>query len=166
MSTVQRIAACLWFDGQAEQAANYYVSVFPNSRIRQVARYPAVGQDIHGHAEGTVMTVDFELDGTPFTALNGGATFRLSEAVSFQVMCANQQEVDYYWERLGQGGDPAAQVCGWLKDQFGLSWQIVPTVLPGMVADYQSEASKRAFAAMMQMKKMDIAALERAYAGS
>lgn len=165
MATVQRIAACLWFDGQAEQAANFYTSVFPNSHIRQVAHYPPVGQEVHGHAEGSVMTVDFELDGVPFTALNGGSQFRFNEAVSFQVMCETQQEVDHYWERLGEGGDPAAQVCGWLKDKYGLSWQVVPAILPDMVADYRSEASRRAFAAMMEMKKMDIAALERAYAG-
>lgn len=165
MATLQRIAACLWFDGQAEQAANFYTAIFPNSRIRQVARYPGVGQEIHRHAEGSVMTVDFELDGTPFTALNGGPNFHFTEAVSFQVMCESQQEVDHYWERLGDGGDPAAQVCGWLKDKFGLSWQVVPVLLLQMVSDYQSEASRRAFAAMMDMKKMDIAALQRAYDG-
>ena len=165
MATIQRIAACLWFDGQAEQAANFYTSVFSNSRIRQVAYYPAVGQEHHRHEEGSVMTVDFELDGTPFTALNAGPQFPFTPAVSFQVMCENQQEVDHYWERLGEGGDPAAQMCGWLRDQFGLSWQVVPAMLPAMVSDFKSEASKRAFGAMMSMKKMDIAALERAYAG-
>ncbi|HEY1043291.1 MAG TPA: VOC family protein [Telluria sp.] len=165
MATIQRIAACLWFNDQAEQAVAFYTSVFPNSRIRQVARYPAVGQEVHGHAEGAVMTVDFDLDGTPFTALNGGPQFRFTEAVSFQVMCETQQEVDHYWERLGEGGDPAAQMCGWLKDKYGMSWQVVPALLPGMVADYRSAASQRAFAAMMQMKKMDIAALQRAYEG-
>ena len=165
MASIQRIVACLWFDGQAEQAARFYTSVFPNSRIRQIAHYPGVGQEIHKHAEGSVMTVDFELDGTPFTAMNGGPDFQFSLAVSFQVMCETQQEIDHYWERLGEGGDPAAQMCGWLKDKFGLSWQITPTVLPAMVADYQSEGARRAFGAMMNMKKMDIAALERAYEG-
>ncbi|MFD2365871.1 VOC family protein [Pseudoduganella sp. GCM10020061] len=165
MATIQRIAPCLWFDDQAEQAAGFYTSVFPNSRIRQVSHYSGVGQDVHGRPEGSVMTVDFELDGTPFTALNGGPVFRFNEAVSFQVMCEDQQEVDHYWERLGEGGDPKAQMCGWLKDRFGLSWQVVPTILPQLVADYRSEGARRAFAAMMGMKKMDIAALQRAYDG-
>ena len=165
MATLQRIAACLWFDGQAEQAASFYTSVFPNSRIRQVARYPGVGQDIHQHAEGTVMTVDFELDGTPFTALNGGPNFRFTEAVSFQVMCESQQEIDHYWEKLSAGGDENAQQCGWLKDRYGLSWQIVPLVLLDMLQDPAPEKSQRAMAALFQMKKLDIAALQRAYAG-
>lgn len=166
MATVQRIAACLWFDGQAEEAARFYTSIFPNSRIQRISHYPAVGQEVHGQAEGSVMTVEFELDGVPFTAMNGGPQFQFSLAVSFQVMCETQHEVDHYWERLREGGDPEAQMCGWLKDKYGLSWQVVPTILPSLVADYQSEHSRRAFAAMMTMRKMDIAALKRAYEGS
>lgn len=166
MAKVQRINTCLWFDGQAEEAASFYTSIFPNSRVKEIARYPGVGQEIHGHAEGTVMTVAFELGGMEFTALNGGPEFQFSLAVSFQVMCDTQEEVDYYWERLGAGGDPAAQMCGWLKDKYGLSWQVVPTMMERMFDDYQSEGARRAMSAMMQMKKLDIAALQRARDGA
>lgn len=166
MAKVQRINTCLWFDGQAEEAASFYTSIFPDSRVKEVARYPGVGQEIHGHAEGSVMTVAFELGGMEFTALNGGPEFKFSLAVSFQVMCDTQEEVDYYWERLGEGGDPAAQVCGWLKDKYGVSWQVVPTVTERMFDDYKSEGARRAMAALMQMKKLDIAALQRAYDGA
>ena len=165
MTRVQRISACLWFDSQAEEAAAFYTAIFPNSRIVKVGRYGEAGKDIHKRPPGSVMVVEFELDGQSFTALNGGPLFTFSEAVSFQVSCATQQDVDYYWERLSAGGDPSAQQCGWLKDRFALSWQVVPTILPELVGDPSSPQSQRAMTAMMQMKKLDIARLQEAYAG-
>ncbi len=162
---VQVISPCLWFDNQAEDAAKFYVSVFKKAKIVAVNRYPAVGQDIHGRAPGSVMTVEFVLNGLPFTALNGGPIFKFNEAVSLQVFCRTQDEIDDYWEKLGQGGDPRAQACGWLKDRFGLSWQIVPNGMKNFFKDPASKATERAFAAMMQMKKIDIAALKKAFKG-
>jgi predicted 3-demethylubiquinone-9 3-methyltransferase (glyoxalase superfamily) len=164
-TTVQPIAPCLWFDDQAEQAANFYVSVFSEAKINHVARYPAAGQEIHGRAPGSVMVVEFVLNGLTFTALNGGPIFKFNEAISLQVMCETQAEIDYYWETLSEGGNPKAQQCGWLKDKFGVSWQVVPNGMAEMMKDTRSKASERAFAAMMQMKKLDIAALEAAYKG-
>jgi predicted 3-demethylubiquinone-9 3-methyltransferase (glyoxalase superfamily) len=161
----QRLTPCLWFDDQAEEAANYYVSIFKDSRINSVMRYSSAGQEFHQRPPGSVMVVNFELDGHTFTALNGGPLFKFNEAVSFQVNCKTQDEIDYYWERLGEGGDPKAQQCGWLKDKYGLSWQIVPSVLNEMLSDPNEEKSGRAMEAMLQMKKLDIAKLERAYAG-
>ncbi len=165
MTSPARITPCLWFDDQAEEAANYYVAIFRNSAIRKVARYGEAGKEIHGRAPGSVMVVEFELDGQTFTALNGGPLFKLTEAVSFQVRCRDQQEVDYYWDKLSAGGDPKAQVCGWLKDKYGLSWQIVPEAVPKLLSDHSSARSQRAFAEMMTQKKPDIAALQRAYDG-
>jgi predicted 3-demethylubiquinone-9 3-methyltransferase (glyoxalase superfamily) len=164
-AAVQPIAPCLWFDGQAESAANFYVSVFSQAKINHVARYPAVGQEIHGGAPGSVMVVEFVLNGLTFTALNGGPLFKFNEAISLQVMCKTQAEIDYYWEKLGESGNPKSQQCGSLKDKFGLSWQIVPTRMVEMMKDTGSKAFERVFAAMMQMKKLDIAALEAAYKG-
>jgi predicted 3-demethylubiquinone-9 3-methyltransferase (glyoxalase superfamily) len=161
---LQKITPCLWFDSQAEQAAQLYTAIFPNSKIGRITRYGQVGQEIHGRAPGSVMTVDFELDGQPFTALNGGPIFKFNEAISFQVLCRTQDEIDFYWEQLSAGGDPAAQQCGWLKDRFGVSWQVIPAVLIKMVSDPDAAKSQRATAAMFQMKKFDIAALQRAYA--
>lgn len=161
---MRRITPFLWFDGQAEQAAAFYVSIFPNSAIRQVLRYGEAGQEQHGQAPGTAMTVAFELDGQPFTALNGGPVFRFTEAVSFVVNCTTQKEVDHYWENLGAGGDPAAQQCGWLKDRYGLSWQIVPQRLVELLDDPDLAKSGRVMQALMQMKKIDIAMLEQAAA--
>jgi predicted 3-demethylubiquinone-9 3-methyltransferase (glyoxalase superfamily) len=166
MSISTRIRPCLWFNDQGEDAARFYTGIFPNSRIVATTHYSEAGFEIHGRPAGSVMTVVFELDGHRFTALNGGPQFTFSEAVSFEVHCETQEEIDYYWERLGEGGDPAAQVCGWLKDQYGLSWQVVPTELEQMVAEAQSPAAQRAMNAMLQMKKMDIAELRRAYAGT
>jgi predicted 3-demethylubiquinone-9 3-methyltransferase (glyoxalase superfamily) len=166
MPLANRIAPCLWFDSQAEEAARFYVSVFKNSKIVAISRYGKAGQEIHKKAPGSVMVVEFELDGQPLTALNGGPNFTFNEAVSLQVYCGDQKEVDYYWEKLSQGGDPKAQVCGWLKDKYGLSWQVVPTVLQEMLKDHESPKAERAMAAMLRMKKLDIAALERAFAGS
>jgi len=165
MPQIQPIATCLWFDHQAVEAANFYTSVFKDSRITQITRYPEAGQEVHHQPAGSVMVVAFELNGRPFSALNGGPVFKFNEAVSLQVMCTTQDEIDYYWEKLGAGGDPKARQCGWLKDKFGLSWQVVPTMLPNLVKDHASENAKRAMAAMMEMKKLDIAELERAYAG-
>lgn len=158
-----KVVPCLWFDKEGEDAARFYVGIFKNSRIRAISRYPAVGQETHHQPAGSVMTVDFELDGQPFTALNAGPVFRFNEAISMQVMCANQKEIDYFWEKLGQGGDPKAQMCGWLKDKFGLSWQIVPAMMMKLVNDPDKKKSERSFAAMMRMKKLDIAALKKAH---
>jgi predicted 3-demethylubiquinone-9 3-methyltransferase (glyoxalase superfamily) len=160
-----RITPCLWFADQAEEAAKFYTGIFKNSKISRTARYTEVGREVHKRPPGSVMTVDFELDGQPYTALNGGPVFTFNEAISLQVFCKDQKEIDYYWEKLGAGGDPKAQQCGWLKDKYGLSWQVVPTRLAEMVADQSTEGGKRAFAAMMEMKKIDLAELERAYEG-
>jgi predicted 3-demethylubiquinone-9 3-methyltransferase (glyoxalase superfamily) len=165
MQTVSKISPFLWFNRQAEEAANFYTSIFPNSRITELARYPDYGQEFHGATAGTVMTVAFELDGRSFIAFNGGPVFRFNESISMTVYCDNQEELDHHWERLGEGGDEAARQCGWLKDKYGLSWQIVPRVLPEMLVDPDPERAKRAFAAMMDMRKLDIAALKRAQAG-
>ena len=165
MSNLRKISPCLWFDHEAEEAANYYVGIFKNSKILKVSRYGEAGKEIHGREPGSVMTVQFELDGQTFTGLNGGPMFKFSEAVSFQVDCADQKEVDYFWDKLTAGGDPRAQQCGWVKDRFGLSWQVVPTMMAGLFGGPVTPGTERAMAAMMQMKKLDIAALERAYAG-
>jgi predicted 3-demethylubiquinone-9 3-methyltransferase (glyoxalase superfamily) len=161
----QRITPCLWFDNQAEEAANYYVGIFPNSRITATTRYPSAGQEIHQQQAGSVMVVAFELDGHTFTALNGGPLFTFNEAVSLQVNCDSQEEIDYYWNKLGAGGDPNAQQCGWLKDRYGLSWQVVPRGMEEMLKAPESAGANRAMGAMMKMKKIDLAALERAFAG-
>ena len=165
MARIQKIAPCLWFDDQAEEAANYYCGIFKNSRIVTVTRYGKAGYEVHRRPAGSVMVVAFELEGQPFTALNGGPIFKFNEAISLQVMCDDQGEIDYYWARLGEGGDPKAQQCGWLKDKFGLSWQVVPAGMHEMLKDHKSENAQRAMAAAMQMKKFDLAALRRAYAG-
>ena len=164
MARIQRITPCLWFDDQAEPAAQFYTGVFPNSRITQISRYGEAGYEIHGRPAGSVMVVAFELDGLGFTGLNGGPHFKFTEAISLQINCDTQKEIDYYWEKLSQGGDERAQQCGWLKDKFGLSWQVVPTVLPQLVKDADSAKSQRAMSAMLKMKKLDIGELERAYA--
>jgi len=164
MPPMQRITPCLWFDDQAEQAAKFYTEVFKNSRIKKISRYGKEGYEIHHRPEGSVMTVEFELDGQTFTALNGGPIFKLNEAISLQVDCATQEEVDYYWEKLSEGGDEKAQQCGWLKDKYGLSWQIVPRVLVEMLNDPDAKKSQRVMAAMLKMKKIEIETLKRAYA--
>ena len=160
-----RIVPCLWFADQAEPAAQFYTSIFKNSKISTVTRYGTAGFEIHQRPAGSVMTVDFELDGQRFTALNGGPLFTFNEAVSFQIMCETQDEVDSYWDKLTAGGDPKAQQCGWLKDKFGLSWQVVPEGMQDMLANPESEAASRAMTAMLQMKKLDLEALKRAYEG-
>ncbi|MBI3899675.1 MAG: VOC family protein [Gammaproteobacteria bacterium] len=165
MANVQRITPCLWLDTQAEDAARVYTTIFKNSKIVNISRYGEAGYEIHGKPAGTVLTVAFELDGQTFTALNGGPLFKFNEAISFQVNCENQEEVDYYWEKLADGGDERAQQCGWLKDKFGVSWQVVPAVLPKMLMDPNPEKSERVMKAMLQMKKIDINKLKRAYDG-
>ena len=156
---MQKITPFLWFDSQAEEAANYYVSVFKNARIVSVERYGKEGAAASGRSVGSAMTVKFEFDGQVFVGLNGGPHFKISEAVSFVVNCESQEEVDYYWDKLGQDGDPAAQRCGWLKDKFGVSWQIVPTVLPALMS---GPRASNVMQALMQMSKLDIAALKQA----
>ena len=162
---LSKITPCLWFDHQAEDAALFYTAIFRNSKITAISRYPETGQEIHGKPAGSVMVVAFELEGQSFTALNGGPHFKFNEAVSLQIECETQEEVDHFWERLSEGGDPAAQQCGWLKDKFGLSWQVVPKVLPQLLADPDTAKSQRAFQAMLPMKKLDIAGLQNAFAG-
>ena len=152
----QRIAACLWFDDQAEEAARFYTGIFPNSGIKAISRYGHAGHEVHRRPAGSVMTVEFELDGRKFTALNGGPLFRFNEAISLQVFCETQHEIDRYWERLSAGGDPQAQQCGWLKDRYGLSWQIVPAILPDLVRGPKAD---QVMEALLRMKKLDIAAL-------
>ena len=159
------ITPCLWFDTQAEQAANFYTSIFKNSRIVSTSRYGEAGHEIHGMKAGTVLTVEFELNGQTFTALNGGPLFKLSEAISFQVHCDTQEELDYYWEKLSEGGDKQAQQCGWLKDKFGASWQVVPTILPKLLMDPDRTKSERTMQALLKMKKLDIEKLKQAHAG-
>jgi predicted 3-demethylubiquinone-9 3-methyltransferase (glyoxalase superfamily) len=163
MSIAPTICPCLWFDGRAQEAADFYVSVFPNSRLTAVARYGEAGRELHGKTPGSVMTVSFELDGQPFMALNGGPHFKFTEAVSFQVLCDTQEQIDYYWAALGEGGDPHAQECGWLKDRYGLSWQVLPRVLPQWLAEAESLPAQRTMAALLRMKKLEIAALRAAY---
>lgn len=162
---ITRISPCLWFADQAEEAANFYTSIFKDSKIVGITRYGTTGFEVHGRPAGSVMTVDFDLNSVRFTALNGGPVFTFNEAVSFQIICESQDEVDYYWQKLGEGGDPRAQQCGWLKDKFGLSWQVVPDGMNEMLKDPESEAASRAMKAMLQMKKLDLNELQRAYAG-
>ena len=162
---LHRITPNLWFDHQAEEAARYYVGIFAESGIERVTRYGKERHSPDAFAEGAVLTVEFVLDGQRFVALNGGPQFSFTEAVSFIVQCETQEEIDYYWERLGEGGDEKAKVCGWLKDKFGVSWQIVPAKLTGMVADPDPERAARVTKAMLQMRKLDLQALEEAYRG-
>jgi predicted 3-demethylubiquinone-9 3-methyltransferase (glyoxalase superfamily) len=159
----QKIAPCLWFDTEAEAAAKHYVSIFKNSKIRTISRFGNEGQEIHGKEPGSVMTVEFELEGQAFVALNGGPQFKFDEAISFQIYCDTQAEVDHFSKRLTEGGSEGP--CGWVKDKFGLSWQVVPKVLLDMLMDKDRKKADRAMKAMLQMKKLDIAALERAYLG-
>jgi predicted 3-demethylubiquinone-9 3-methyltransferase (glyoxalase superfamily) len=165
MQFSSKIVPCLWFNDNGEEAARYYTGIFPDSRITHVERYPAAGQEVHGHAAGKVMVVSFDLAGQSFTALNGGPQFKFSEAISLQIMCDSAEEVDHYWSKLGAGGPVEAQQCGWLKDRFGLSWQVVPERMMEMLADPDKAKSTRAFTAMMNMKKLDLPALERAFNG-
>jgi predicted 3-demethylubiquinone-9 3-methyltransferase (glyoxalase superfamily) len=160
--TAQKITPCLWFDSEAEQAAEFYVSVFKNAKIGRISRYGKEGFEVHGRKAGTVMTVEFEIEGLTFLALNGGPHFKFNEAVSFQIHCQTQDEVDHFWSRLVEGGKESQ--CGWLKDKFGLSWQVIPDALPQLLMDKNAEKAGRVMKSMLQMKKIDIAAIERAAA--
>ena len=163
MEFAQKITPCLWFDSEAEEAANFYIGIFPDSKITNISRYGKAGYEIHHRPAGSVMAVAFELNGNGFSALNGGQIFKFNEAISFQIHCDTQEEVDHYWTKLGRGGDEKAQQCGWLKDKYGLSWQVVPRVLLEMLDDPDPEKSERVMSAMLKMKKIEIEALERAY---
>jgi predicted 3-demethylubiquinone-9 3-methyltransferase (glyoxalase superfamily) len=163
MGTVQKITPFLWFDNQAEDAANFYVSIFNNSALGAVNRYGKEGFEVHGRPEGSAMTVNFRLEDQEFTALNGGPHFKFTEAISFVVKCETQSEVDHYWNRLSEGGDERAQRCGWLKDKYGVSWQIVPTALFELMGGTDARRSQRVMRAMLQMKKLDVATLRQAY---
>jgi predicted 3-demethylubiquinone-9 3-methyltransferase (glyoxalase superfamily) len=160
--TATKITPCLWFDTQAEEAAKFYASVFKNSKIGKISRYGKEGFEVHGKKAGTVMTVEFELEGQNFLALNGGPHFKFNEAVSFQVPCETQEEIDHFWSALAKDGEEGR--CGWLKDKFGLSWQVFPRALPEMLMDGNSETAQRVMRSMLQMRKIDLAALRRAQA--
>lgn len=155
------LTPCLWFDDKAEEAVNFYTSIFKNSRIQRITRYGEAGAKVSGRPKGTVMTVTFQLEGQEFMALNGGPMFTFTEAVSFMVHCKTQEEVDRLWGKLSEGGEEGP--CGWLKDKFGLSWQIVPTVLGEMLQDKDPKKSERVMKALLQMKKIDIKSLKQAY---
>lgn len=163
MSTMQKITPFLWFDCQAEEAANFYVSVFKDSRITNISRYGEEGYEIHGRPAGTVMIVEFQLEGQDFTALNGGPAFKFNEAISFQVHCETQEELDHYWDALSAGGDRDAQRCGWLKDRYGVSWQIIPTALAEMLQDQDAAKSQRVMKELLQMDKLDVRRLREAH---
>jgi predicted 3-demethylubiquinone-9 3-methyltransferase (glyoxalase superfamily) len=163
LMTGHKITPCLWFDTQAEDAANAYVAIFKDSRIVRTSHYGKEGHEIHGRPAGSVMTVEFEIEGQGFVGLNGGPHFKFNEAVSFQVHCETQAEIDHYWAKLSEGGEEGP--CGWLKDRYGVSWQIVPAVLPDMLMDPNSEKAGRVTKAFLQMKKFSIEELERAYRG-
>lgn len=163
MVTVQKITPCLWFDTEAEAAATFYTSLFEDSRILHIQHYGEAGHEIHGKPAGSVMTVKFEIAGQPFTALNGGPHFKFTEAISLEVACATQEEIDYFWDKLTEGGEPGP--CGWLKDKFGLSWQIVPTILNEMLTSSDAARREQVMMAFLSMQKFDIATLERAYTG-
>ena len=164
MARLQEITPCLWFDNEAEEAARFYVSLFRDARIGEISRYGKEGFEIHGRPEGSVMVVPFEIEGQSFTALNGGPHFQFSPAISFQVPCDTQEEIDYYWEKLSAGGQ--IQQCGWVTDKFGVSWQIFPAGLPDMMRDTDKTKAARAMRAMLGMKKFDLAKLRAAYLGT
>lgn len=156
--TNQKISPCLWFDNQAEEAVNFYTSIFKNSKIESISRYGKEGFEIHGQKEGTVLTIVFQINGQNFTALNGGPVFKFNEAISLQVFCETQEEIDYYWNKLSEGGEEGQ--CGWLKDKFGLSWQIVPAILQELIRD--PARAGRVTKAFLQMKKFDIEKIKQA----
>jgi predicted 3-demethylubiquinone-9 3-methyltransferase (glyoxalase superfamily) len=156
----------LWFDHEAEEAVAFYTSIFKDSKVVTLVRYGEAGREVHGGAAGSVMTVTFQLDGQEFVALNGGPVFKFNEAISLQIQCDTQEEVDYYWERLNEGGDEKAQQCGWLKDRFGVSWQVTPTILAEMLNDPDAARAARVTQAMLRMKKLDIGELRKALEGA
>ena len=165
MATMQKIVSNLWFDKQAEEAAKFYVGIFKNSGIGRVSHYGKEGHEIHGMPEGAVMTIEFFLEGQQFLGLNGGPIFKFTEAISFIVNCDTQDEIDHYWDKLKEGGDPSSQVCGWLKDKFGLSWQIVPSKMGEWATDPDKAKTGRLMKALLQMKKLDITKLQAAFDG-
>jgi predicted 3-demethylubiquinone-9 3-methyltransferase (glyoxalase superfamily) len=165
MPRLANITPCLWFDNQAEEAAKFYCGIFPNAKTTDTTHYSEVGNEIHGMRAGAVLTVEFELDGHPFTALNGGPLFKFSEAISFQINCETQADVDHFWNRLLEDMPADSGRCGWLKDKFGVSWQVVPTMLPRVLFGPDKAGRERAMKAMLQMKKLDIARLQEAYNG-
>jgi predicted 3-demethylubiquinone-9 3-methyltransferase (glyoxalase superfamily) len=160
--TAKTLIPCLWFDDEAEAAANHYASIFQDAKVGAISRYGKEGQEVHGKPPGSVMTVEFEIDGIKFLGLNGGPQFKFNEAVSFQILCESQAEVDHFWSKLSEDGQEGP--CGWLKDKFGLSWQVVPEALPTLLKDKNTEKAGRVMKAMLAMRKIDIAALERAAA--
>ena len=160
---MQKITPFLWFDNQAEEAINFYTSIFKNSKIGHVLRYDEAGAAASGRPTGSIMTATFQLEGQEFVALNGGPHFKFTEAISFVINCDSQEEIDYYWEKLSEGGDEKAQQCGWLKDKYALSWQIYPPALGKMLQDKDHDKSKRVMDAMLKMKKIDIKTLKQAY---
>ncbi|MEO6306130.1 MAG: VOC family protein [Bacteroidia bacterium] len=159
---MQNISICLWFDKNAEEAVNYYLSIFKDSKILRVTHYGKEGYEIHKMPDGTILTIEFILNGQKFVALNGGPVFKFNEAVSIIVNCASQKEIDHYWDHLTVGGDERSQQCGWLKDKYGLSWQIVPTILDDLLHKEDNQSSRPVMKAMMDMKKIDIKTLEEA----
>jgi predicted 3-demethylubiquinone-9 3-methyltransferase (glyoxalase superfamily) len=163
MAKIQKITPNLWFDNQGEEAARFYVSIFKNAKVGRITYYTQEGFEIHKRPAGSVMTVECELEGQQFVMLNGGPIFKFSEAISFIVNCDTQEEIDFYWNKLTPGGDPKAQQCGWLKDKFGVSWQIVPVALNEMMTDTDTKKAEKAMRAMLQMKKLDLKELQRAY---
>ncbi len=165
MITTQRITPNLWFDNQAEEAVGFYKSIFKNSGTDRVSYYTEEGHEVHGMPAGMVLTIEFRLEGQQFLALNGGPAFTFNEAISLMINCDTQEEIDHYWEKLNEGGDPKAQQCGWLKDKFGVSWQVSPNILGDMLVDPDKEKANRAMRAMLQMKKLDIARLKEAFDG-
>lgn len=166
MRIKQMISPCLWFDDQAQQAAEFYTGIFEGSRILGMTHYGEAGFEVHGRPAGSVMSVVFELHGEAFTALNGGPIFTFNEAMSLQVYCETQDQLDYYWDRLSAGSDPGAQQCGWLKDKYGVSWQILPSLLLEKMGSEDPGQNDRVMTAILQMKKLDIARLEQAFSGS
>lgn len=162
---IQKITPNFWFDMNAEEAVDFYLSVFKNSKVGRMTHYTDAGKEIHGIEAGNVMTIEFQIEGQDFVALNGRPAFQYTEAVSFIINCESQDEVDYYWGKLTEGGDENAQVCGWLKDRFGVSWQVVPIELNRMLEDAAEEKVERVMAALLQMKKLDLGELQRAYEG-
>ena len=165
MATFQKITPNLWFNDQAEEAVKFYTSIFNNSSIGRISRYGKEGIEIHKKTEGSILTIEFQLEGQSFLVLNAGPEFQFNEAISFIVYCDTQEEVDYYWGKLTEGGDVNAQICGWLKDKFGLSWQVVPSQLPDLLVEPVTEKTERVMREIFKMKKLDIATLKRAYDG-
>jgi predicted 3-demethylubiquinone-9 3-methyltransferase (glyoxalase superfamily) len=165
MSENNGIRTCLWLDGTAEETVKFYTCIFKSSKVGRTSHFNDVGQETHGGKSGSVLSVEFELNRHPFLALNGGPLFTFNESISFQILCDDQEEVDYYWAKLTEGGDASKQNCGWLADKYGLSWQVVPKMLNDLLLSEDKEKAGRATGVMLKMKKMDIAALQKAYDG-